>query len=133
MKSIGHSPFGAGRLVELGEVIDARPERGSPILFRRDAGAADMVTAELAGTFEAPVCGIIAINRAIAAHDWAAQGLVRPVTRLHGRPEDERRPTILCDGEWEITWVTFRDMGAAFGAALLGIYVLVVAQFRRSR
>lgn len=55
------------------------------------------------------------------------------MTRLHGRPEDERRPTILWDGEWEITWVTFRDMGAAFGAALLGIYVLVVAQFRRSR
>lgn len=39
-------------------------------------------------------------------------------------------PTLLWDGEWEITYVTFRDMGAAFGAAILGIYVLVVAQFR---
>ncbi|MEE4347640.1 MAG: efflux RND transporter permease subunit, partial [Paracoccaceae bacterium] len=37
--------------------------------------------------------------------------------------------TILWDGEWEVTWVTFRDMGAAFGVALLAIYVLVVAQF----
>ena len=37
------------------------------------------------------------------------------------------------DGEWEITWVTFRDMGAAFGVAILGIYVLVVAQFRSFR
>jgi multidrug efflux pump subunit AcrB len=36
----------------------------------------------------------------------------------------------LWDGEWEITYVTFRDMGAAFMAAILGIYVLVVAQFR---
>jgi multidrug efflux pump subunit AcrB len=36
---------------------------------------------------------------------------------------------VLWDGEWEVTWVTFRDMGAAFGVALLGIYVLVVAQF----
>src|SRR5208283_5272150 len=33
------------------------------------------------------------------------------------------------DGEWEVTYVTFRDMGAAFIVALLGIYVLVVAQF----
>ena len=33
------------------------------------------------------------------------------------------------DGEWEVTYVTFRDMGAAFGVALLGIYLLVVAQF----
>nr|MCU0890685.1 efflux RND transporter permease subunit [Sandarakinorhabdus sp.] len=31
--------------------------------------------------------------------------------------------------EWEITWVTFRDMGAAFGVALIGIYMLVVGQF----
>ena len=29
----------------------------------------------------------------------------------------------------EVTWITFRDMGAAFGVALLGIYILVVAQF----
>ena len=34
------------------------------------------------------------------------------------------------DGEWEVTYVTFRDMGAAFGVAILGIYILVVAQFR---
>ena len=43
------------------------------------------------------------------------------------------RSTLLWDGEWEITYVTFRDMGAAFGAAILGIYVLVVAQFRSFR
>ena len=36
---------------------------------------------------------------------------------------------MLWDGEWEVTYVTFRDMGAAFIVALLGIYVLVVAQF----
>ncbi|MBU4237728.1 MAG: efflux RND transporter permease subunit, partial [Alphaproteobacteria bacterium] len=48
---------------------------------------------------------------------------------LNGQPTDETVPTVLWDGEWEITWVTFRDMGAAFGVALLGIYVLVVAQF----
>ena len=44
-----------------------------------------------------------------------------------------RSPTLLWDGEWEITYVTFRDMGAAFGAAILGIYVLVVAQFKSFR
>jgi multidrug efflux pump subunit AcrB len=40
------------------------------------------------------------------------------------------RPSLLWEGEWEVTWVTFRDMGAAFMVALLGIYILVVAQFR---
>ena len=36
-------------------------------------------------------------------------------------------------GEWEITYVTFRDMGAAFAVAIFGIYILVVAQFKSFR
>src|SRR5581483_534389 len=49
--------------------------------------------------------------------------------RSHGQPGDESKPSVLWDGEWEITYVTFRDMGAAFAAAIVGIYILVVAQF----
>ncbi|MCW3837433.1 efflux RND transporter permease subunit [Sphingomonas canadensis] len=124
---------GGGRLVELGELFDAGRESGSHAIFRRNGRAADMVTAELAGAYEAPVYGMIAVQKAIDANDWAAKGLTKPVVSLHGQPEDESRPTLLWDGEWEITWVTFRDMGAAFGAALLGIYFLVVAQFRSFR
>ncbi len=39
------------------------------------------------------------------------------------------KPTLLWDGEWEVTYVTFRDMGAAFAIAILGIYFIVVGQF----
>ena len=53
----------------------------------------------------------------------------KPEIRFHGQPDDETKPVLLWDGEWEVTYVTFRDMGAAFAVALLGIYVLVVAQF----
>ncbi|MEA3537553.1 MAG: efflux RND transporter permease subunit [Pseudomonadota bacterium] len=123
----------AGDLVELGAIVDARQEAGSRAIFRRDGRYADMVTAELAGDYEAPIYGMLAVNRAIEDHDWAAQGLAMPVVRLNGQPEDESVPTLLWDGEWEITWVTFRDMGAAFMVALLGIYILVVAQFRSFR
>ena len=42
---------------------------------------------------------------------------------------NDSQPTLLWDGEWEVTYVTFRDMGAAFIVAILGIYLLVVAQF----
>ena len=122
---------GGRRLVELGEVVEARRELASWPVYRRDGRAAEMVTAELAGQFEAPIYGILAIDAAIKDHDW--KGLPRPAVRLNGQPADETVPTVLCDGEWEITWVTFRDMGAAFGVALLGIYVLVVAQFRDFR
>ncbi|MBR0914580.1 efflux RND transporter permease subunit [Bradyrhizobium japonicum] len=122
---------GSKTVVELGQVVKATMEEGSPTIFRRDGRFADMVMAELAGRFEAPLYGMLAVADRVEAHDW--DKLPKPAISLHGQPSDESRPTLLWDGEWEITWVTFRDMGAAFGAAILGIYVLVVAQFRSFR
>ena len=58
---------GSKTVVELGQVVRAEREVGSPVLFRRDGHFADMVMAELAGTFEAPIYGMLAVNRAIAA------------------------------------------------------------------
>ena len=119
---------GSKTVVELGEVVHADRETGSRVLFRRDGHFADLVMAELAGAFEAPIYGMLAVNRAVEAHDWGT--LPKPTISFRGQPQDESRPTLLWDGEWEITYVTFRDMGAAFGVAILGIYILVVAQFR---
>jgi multidrug efflux pump subunit AcrB len=122
---------GGGRLVELGEVATATQEPGSTHIFRRDGRDVDMIMGELAGAYEAPIYGMLAVDKAIKQGDW--KDTPRPDIRLHGQPTDESRPTVLWDGEWEITWVTFRDMGAAFGVAILGIYVLVVAQFKSFR
>jgi multidrug efflux pump subunit AcrB len=122
---------GSKTVVELGQVVKATVEQGSPVIFRRDGRFADMVMAELAGRFEAPLYGMLEVAKRVDSHDWGA--LPKPVISLHGQPADESRPTLLWDGEWEITYVTFRDMGVAFGAAILGIYVLVVAQFRSFR
>ncbi len=118
---------GSKAVVELGDVVRVSQETGSPTIFRRDGRFTDMVMAELAGAYEAPIYGILDVDKLVAAHDWGA--LPRPTVRFHGQPEDEATPAILWDGEWEITYVTFRDMGAAFAVAILGIYILVVAQF----
>ncbi len=122
---------GSRTVVELGQVVRVNRQAGSPTLFRRDGHFADLVTAELAGDFEAPIYGMLAVNRLIAEHDWGK--LPRPVVSLRGQPADEAAPSMLWDGEWEITYVTFRDMGAAFMVAILGIYVLEVAQFHSFR
>ena len=114
-------------VVELGELVRATTEAGSPLVFRRDGRFADMLMAELAGAYEAPIYAMLDVAKRVDAHNWGA--LPKPVISLHGQPTDESRPTLLWDGEWEITYVTFRDMGAAFAVAILGIYVLVVAQF----
>ena len=115
--------------VELGTLVDARMESGSATIFRRDGYFADMVMGELAGRFEAPIYGMMEIQDRVDAYDWAAAGLEAPEIRLYGQPADESKPSLLWDGEWEITYVTFRDMGLAFGVALVAIYILVVAQF----
>jgi multidrug efflux pump subunit AcrB len=118
---------GARGVVELGDVIRVAEERASYPVFRHNGRDAEMVTAEMAGAFEAPLYGMIAVGEALDAMEWAPG--TKPVISLYGQPEDESVTTLLWDGEWEVTYVTFRDMGAAFGIALLGIYILVVAQF----
>lgn len=115
-------------VVELGNVVSATDEAGSYPIYRRDGHFAEMVMAELAGAYEAPIYGMFAVSDALEDMTW--KDGQKPDVTYHGQPTDEQKVTLLWDGEWEITYVTFRDMGAAFMVALLGIYVLVVAQFR---
>jgi multidrug efflux pump subunit AcrB len=119
---------GERSVVELGDVVSVQNERASFPIFRHNGRAAEMVTGELAGAFEAPIYGMLAVAEAIEKADWG--DVPKPAIALHGQPDDESTPTLLWDGEWEVTWVTFRDMGGAFIVAILGIYILVVAQFR---
>jgi multidrug efflux pump subunit AcrB len=116
-----------GANVELGDVVTLKREPGSYPIYRHNGRFAEMVTAEAAGRFEAPIYAMLAIEDKIAGVDWGKAG--PPTIKYHGQPENDSRPTLLWDGEWEVTYVTFRDMGAAFMVAILGIYLLVVAQF----
>lgn len=117
-----------GGNVKLGDVIRTVRERVSHSIYRRDGRFIEMISGELAGRFEAPVYGMLAVGKALADREWGPAGA--PRISLHGPPDDESTVMLLWDGEWEITSVTFRDMGAAFGVALLAIYLLVVGQFR---
>ena len=114
-------------VVELGDVVTIAHEQASFPIFRRNGRFAEMVMGEMAGQFEAPLYGMLAVAEELDKMDWS--DMEKPVISLNGMPTDETTTTLLWDGEWEVTWVTFRDMGAAFAVALLGIYILVVAQF----
>ena len=114
-------------IVELGDVVSLKKERASFPIFRHNGRPAEMVTAELAGSYEAPIYGMLAVRGAIERADWGPGQ--KPEIVLHGQPIDDSKPILLWDGEWEVTYVTFRDMGAAFGIAILGIYFIVVGQF----
>ena len=58
---------------------------------------------------------MLAVATRSTKQDWGASP--KPEITLHGQPNDESKPTLLWDGEWEVTYVTFRDMGAAFAVA----------------
>jgi multidrug efflux pump subunit AcrB len=116
-------------VVELGDVVRVTDESASFPIFRHNGRAAEMVQAELAGAYEAPLYGVMAVDAALDKMQWTAEA-PKPLVLMHGQPLDESKVSLLWDGEWDVTWVTFRDMGAAFGAALVGIYILVVAQFK---
>jgi len=116
-----------GANVELGDVVAVKREPASFPIFRHNGRFAEMVTADVAGRFEAPIYGMLAVENALGAQEWGAGG--PPEIKYHGQPLDDSKPTLLWDGEWEVTYVTFRDMGAAFMVAILAIYLLVVAQF----
>jgi multidrug efflux pump subunit AcrB len=118
---------GSRAIVELGDVARIVRETASFPIFRHNGKPAEMVTGELAGEFEAPLYGMIEVSRLFDNIDWGEAG--RPEILLHGQPKDTAKPSLLWDGEWEVTWVTFRDMGAAFMVAIVGIYILVVIQF----
>jgi len=125
--ALGNTLPGGRTIVELGDVVRVSHDAGSPTIFRRDGRFADMVMAGLAGAYEAPIYAMLEIADRIGGHNRG--NLSKPAIRLHGQPEDQSKPTLLWDGEWEVTYVTFRDLGAAFGAAIVAIYILIVALF----
>ena len=78
-------------VVELGDIVSVNEEQGSPVIFRRDGHYADMVTAELAGEFEAPIYGMLAVDKLIKSHDWGK--LPRPENSV-ARPAVRRNEAV---------------------------------------
>jgi multidrug efflux pump subunit AcrB len=122
-------PTLTGELRELGDVVHIEREPASYPIFRRDGRFADMVTAGIRGLpYDAPMYALHTVEQLIKKADWPG-GETLPV-RYFGQPEDESKPSLLWMGEWDVTRETFVELGVAFGYALLGIYILVVGQFR---
>jgi multidrug efflux pump subunit AcrB len=85
------------------------------------------VTAEVAGEEESPVYAILDLKDRLGEIEVAGGGkLGQLFTRQPGATE---RAVMKWDGEWQITYEVFRDLGIAFAGALLLIYILIVAWF----
>jgi multidrug efflux pump subunit AcrB len=121
-------PSGTGKLVPVRELVTVENGARAPFIYHKNLQPVTYVLAEMAGVAEAPVYGILDMKSRIAALK-APDG--KPLEVLSTTlPTDSNRYAMKWDGEWHITYEVFRDMGIAFAAVLVLIYVLVVGWFR---
>jgi multidrug efflux pump subunit AcrB len=121
----GHRP------VAVGEVTQARRSQADTSVYHKNLQAVTYVTGDLAGQNESPVYAILAMNKAIARLTLP-EGYGLEVFNAT-QPFDTSKYAIKWDGEWHITIEVFRDLGLAFAAVLVLIYVLVVGWFQSFR
>jgi len=121
-----------GQLVPLSELV--RIERGviDKPLFSKDLLPVSYVFGDMAGQLDSPLYGLFAIRSKLGEAALPGTGGIQEYWIK--QPSDPYRAYALkWDGEWQITYETFRDMGAAYGVGLILIYLLVVAQFKSYR
>jgi hypothetical protein len=115
-------------LAELGRFVRV-PEDFT--VFHKDLRPVEYVTAESVGRLGAPIYGMLQIEEMLKGYT-APDG--QQVTGHYiGPPADDTRSGFEWGGEWTVTYETFRDLGIAFAAALVLIYILVVWEFGNFR
>ncbi|MDL2716503.1 MAG: efflux RND transporter permease subunit [Acidobacteriota bacterium] len=121
-------PSQTGRLVPIRELVTVVPGKRAPFIYHKNLQPVTYVLAEMAGVAEAPVYGILDMKKKVQALR-GPDG--RPLDVFNtALPNDSNRYALKWDGEWHVTVEVFRDMGIAFAAVLVLIYVLVVGWFR---
>jgi multidrug efflux pump subunit AcrB len=118
-----------GQLVPLSELV--RVERGviDKPLFTKDLQGLSYVYGDMAGGTDSPLYGLFEIRARL--REAALPGSGELAEYWIRQPSDPyRQYAIKWDGEWQVTYETFRDMGAAYAVGLVLIYLLVVAQFK---
>ena len=115
-------------VVELGEVVRVTKEAGSPTIFRRDGRFADMVMAELAGAYEAPIYGMLEVAQPDRRARLGRLAEARP-SAFTASPRTNRSPPCCGTANGRSPTSPSATWAPHSRVAILGIYVLVVAQF----
>ena len=116
-----------GQLVALSELVQLRELPWENMRYHKDLMPVVYVMGDEASSIDSPLYGMFAVVRQVAEHGLAAM----PIKQyFFTPPESSETLAIKWDGEWQITFETFRDMGLAYSVGLLLIYLLLLAQFR---
>jgi multidrug efflux pump subunit AcrB len=122
-----------GRMVPVSELVDVRESAREKAIYRKDLLPVVYVTGDMGGKLDSPLYGMFDIRSKV--NGMALDALPNAGGTLGEyfirQPKDPYAGyAIKWDGEWQVTYETFRDMGAAYAVGLILIYLLVVAQFK---
>ncbi|MBU1042463.1 MAG: efflux RND transporter permease subunit, partial [Proteobacteria bacterium] len=138
----GTLPNGGGSVVSLGQLASLEQAQTPPDIYHKNMLPVVYVTGDMAGREESPVYGMARIDKALDKLAAKGQGAwqsspsdgktgdKRELPRLRtSMPFSSIDYSMKWDGEWQITYEVFRDMGLAFGVVMILIYILVVGWF----
>ncbi|VAW61447.1 Acriflavin resistance protein [hydrothermal vent metagenome] len=114
----------AGLLVALSDLVSVENTTREHAIYHKDLLPVVMVSGDMSGELDSPLYGMFDIMYALDSETGSMPQY------LINQPENPYKYSMKWDGEWQITYETFRDMGIAYSMGLMLIYFLVVAQFR---
>lgn len=120
-------PTADGSMVPLFELGEFKQVLADPIVYHKDLRAVEYVVGESVGKLAAPIYGMFEVDGLL--EDYVSPDGQKISGRMISAPENDLVSAFKWDGEWRVTYITFRDMGAAFAGAMLIIYILVVWEF----
>jgi len=125
---LGLTVPGARGLVPLSELVTVERTQAAPELQHKNLKPVEYVTGELAGKIESPLYALLALEKRLGG----LRGDSGEVVARHGldHPAQTETASLKWDGEWHITLEVFRDLGLAFAAVLLLIYILMIGWFQ---
>ncbi|MDQ8179683.1 efflux RND transporter permease subunit [Pelagicoccus sp. SDUM812005] len=121
-----------GPLVPLRELVTIEERIGERNIYHKNLMNVTYVTADVAGATESPVYAILEMNEKLAKLKGADFGGTEESVTVYNAsmPFSDLQPSMKWDGEWQVTIEVFRDLGLAFGAVLILIYMLMVGWFK---
>ncbi len=118
----------SGKLVPIRELVTVEDVLREQPIFHKDLLPVNYVVGDMAGKLDSPLYGMFGMRADVAKITVPGGGQLGEY--FIQQPDDNQRGyAVKWDGEWQVTYETFRDMGAAYAVGLILIYLLVVAQF----
>ncbi|HEY9163392.1 MAG TPA: efflux RND transporter permease subunit, partial [Magnetovibrio sp.] len=120
-------PSASGAMIPLSELGRFELVQQDQLIFHKDLRPVEFVVGEVAGRLAAPIYGMFAVEDLLM--DYTTPDGVQLQSHYISPPADNFTSAFEWTGEWTVTYETFREMGLAFGVALVLIYMLVMWEF----